>query len=212
MNKIENFWDKASKGYDKSEARFEYIHNMTRENAKNHLDISNVVLDYGCGTGTKSCELASYVKEIYAIDISAEMVEAARNKAASHNIENVHFSQATIFDNEYEDESFDVIFAFNMLHTVDNPSHVVQRIHELLKPNGLLISTTPCLGGRKSLLVSMQIHLVRILSKIGIIPITLRQYRSSDLDSLLKKEDFQIVVAEEFYKEASSYFVVLRKA
>lgn len=212
MNKTENFWDKASKGYDKSEARFEYIHNMTRENAKNHLDISNVVLDYGCGTGTKSCELASYVKEIHAIDISAEMVEAARHKAASHNIENVHFSQATIFDNEYEDESFDVIFAFNMLHTVDNPSDVVQRIHELLKPNGLLISTTPCLGGRKSLLVSMQIHLVRILSKIGIIPITIRQYRSSDLDSLLNKEDFQIVVAEEFYKEASSYFVVLRKA
>jgi len=58
----------------------------------------------------------------------------------------------------------------------------------------------------------MQIHLVRILSKIGIIPITIRQYRSSDLDSLLNKEDFQIVVAEEFYKEASSYFVVLRKA
>ncbi|KDN28002.1 hypothetical protein VFDL14_24210 [Vibrio fortis] len=212
MNKTENFWDKASKGYDKSEARFEYIHNMTRENAKKYLDISNVVLDYGCGTGTKSCELASYVKEIHAIDISAEMIESARNKAASQNIENVHFSQATIFDNEYEDESFDVIFAFNMLHTVENPSHVVQRIHELLKPDGLLISTTPCLGGRKSLLVSMQIHLVGILSKIGVIPISIRQYRSSDLDSLLKKEDFQIVVAEEFYMEATSYFVVLRKA
>ncbi|MCZ8488391.1 methyltransferase domain-containing protein [Vibrio lentus] len=48
------------------------------------------------------------------------MVEAAKNKAANNNIENVHFAQATIFDNEYN-ESFDVIFAFNMLHTVGNP-------------------------------------------------------------------------------------------
>lgn len=212
MNKTENFWDKASKGYDKSEARFEYIHNITRENAKNHLDSSNIVLDYGCGTGTKACELASHVKEIHGIDISAEMVESAKSKAVNSNVENVHFVQATIFDNEYEKESFDVIFAFNMLHTVDNPHHVAQRIKELLKPNGLLISATPCLGGRKSLMVSMQIYLVRLLSKIGVIPITIRQYRSSDLDSLLKENDFQIIETEEIYKDASSYFIVAKKA
>ncbi|MFA0570686.1 class I SAM-dependent methyltransferase [Vibrio gallaecicus] len=212
MNKTENFWNKASKGYDKSEARFEFIHNMTRKYAKKHLDASNVVLDYGCGTGTKSCELASYVKEIHAIDISKAMVESARNKATNSNIENVHFTQATIFDSRYENESFDVIFAFNMLHTVDKPHHVVQRIHELLKPNGLLISSTPCLREKKSLLVTMQIHLVRILSKIGIIPITIREYRRSDLDSLLGKGDFQTVEAKEIYKGASSYFIVARKA
>ncbi len=212
MNKTENFWNKASKGYDKSEARFEFIHNMTRKYAEKYLDASNIVLDYGCGTGTKSCELASHVKEIHAIDISKAMVESARNKAANSNIENVHFTQATIFDSRYENESFDVIFAFNMLHTVDKPHHVVQRIHELLKPNGLLISSTPCLGGRKSLLVTMQIHLVRILSKIGIIPITIREYRRSDLDSLLGKGDFKTVEAKEIYKGASSYFIVARKA
>ena len=211
MNKTENFWNKASKGYDKSEARFEFIHNTTRKYAEKYLDASNIVLDYGCGTGTKSCELASHVKEIHAIDISKAMVESARNKAANSNIENVHFTQATIFDSRYENESFDVIFAFNMLHTVDKPHHVVQRIHELLKPNGLLISSTPCLGGRKSLLVTMQIHLVRILSKIGIIPITIREYRRSDLDSLLGKGDFKTVEAKEIYKGASSYFIVARK-
>jgi ubiquinone biosynthesis O-methyltransferase len=212
MNKTESFWDKTSKDYDKSEARFEYIHNKTRENTKKYLDVSNVVLDYGCGTGTKSCELASQVKEIHAIDISSEMIEVAKSKAANSNIENINFVQTTIFDKKYKQESFDVIFAFNMLHTVDNPHHVVQRIYELLKPNGLLISTTPCLDGRKSLLVSMQIYLVRILSKLGIIPITIRRYRSSDLDNLMEKGDFQIVETEEVYKGASSYFVVARKA
>ncbi|MBM7035225.1 class I SAM-dependent methyltransferase [Vibrio ulleungensis] len=211
MDKTESFWDKASKDYDKSEARFEYIHNMTRANSIKHLNKSYVALDYGCGTGTKSCELASYVKEIHAIDISAEMVKSARRKAADCNIENVHFSQATIFSNDYEHGSFDVIFAFNMLHTIDNPGHVLKKIYELLKPNGLLISSTPCLGGKKSLLVKLQMYLVKVLSKTGAIPISIRQYRRSDLDRLLGELEFDIVQAEEIFRDASSYFVVARK-
>ena len=51
MNKSEEFWDKASKNYDKTEERFEYIHSKSRENTKKYLKDSNIVLDYGCGTG-----------------------------------------------------------------------------------------------------------------------------------------------------------------
>ena len=75
MNKPEKFWDGASKNYDKTEERFEYIHSKSRENTKKYLDSSNVVLDYGCGTGTTSCEIANHVKEIHAIDISSKMIE-----------------------------------------------------------------------------------------------------------------------------------------
>ncbi len=212
MNKTKSFWDKASKNYDKSEERFEYIHNKTRENTKKYLGINNVVLDYGCGTGTKSCELASQVKEIHAIDISSEMIELAKTKAASSRIENINFDHTTIFDKQFRNESFDVILAFNMLHTIDNPHDVIRRIYELLKPDGLFISATPCLNGRKSFIVDMQIYLVRFLSKFGIIPITIRRYKSSDLDYLIENGDFQKVAAQEVYKEASSYFVVAKKA
>ncbi len=31
MNKSEEFWDRASKNYDKTEERFEYIHSKSRE-------------------------------------------------------------------------------------------------------------------------------------------------------------------------------------
>ena len=72
MSKSKKFWDKASKNYDKTEERFEYIHQKSRENTKKHLESSNVVLDYGCGTGTTACEIANDVKEIYAIDISSK--------------------------------------------------------------------------------------------------------------------------------------------
>ena len=210
--KAEDFWDKASKNYDKTEERFEYIHTKTRKNTKKYLNNDYIVLDYGCGTGTTSCELASQVKEIHAIDISSKMIEIAEEKAVVSKIENVNFVQADIFDQRYKKESFDTILAFNMLHTVPNPQNVMQRIYELLKPEGLFISVTPCLRDKMSFLVNVQIQLVRILCKIGIIPIPIRRLKSSELDDLIANGDFHSIETEEVYKGASSYFVAAKKS
>ena len=82
-NKAKGFWDTASKDYDKTEERFEYIHSKSRENTKKYLNSSDIVLDYGCGTGTTYCELANRVKEIHAVDISSKMIEIAKRKAVA---------------------------------------------------------------------------------------------------------------------------------
>lgn len=211
MSKTKNFWDTASKNYDKTEERFEYIHQKSRENTKKHVESSNVVLDYGCGTGTTACEIANDVKEIYAIDISPKMIEISKGKAAEKNIENVTFAQGDIFDENLKKESFDRILAFNMLHTIPNPEKVTKRINELLKPDGLFISVTPSLGEKMSFLVGLQIRLVQILCKIGIIPIPIRRLKNSDLDNLIAKGNFQTVDSEKIYKGVSSYFVVAKK-
>lgn len=211
MNKAEEFWDKASKNYDKTEERFEGIHIKSRENTKKYLKGSDIVLDYGCGTGTSSCEFANKVKEIHAIDISSKMIEIAKEKAFVSTVENVNFVQADIFDKRYKKESFDAILAFNMLHTVPNPQNVMQRIYELLKPEGLFISVTPCLRDKMSFLVNVQIQLVRILCKIGIIPIPIRRLKSSELDDLIVNGDFQTIETEEIYKGVSSYFIAAKK-
>ncbi|MDO7674104.1 MAG: class I SAM-dependent methyltransferase [Reinekea forsetii] len=211
MNKAENFWDKASKNYDKTEERFNYIHEKSRENTKRFLKDSDTVLDYGCGTGTASCQFSSLVKDIYAIDISSEMIAISQAKAAHGKIENVNFEQADIFDGKYSKESYDVILAFNMLHTVPNPQNVVLQINELLKPEGLFISVTPCLRQKMSFFVNLQIQLVRVLCKLGLIPIPIRRVTSSEVESILKAGGFQTVESEEIYKDASSYFVVAKK-
>ncbi len=207
MNKLEEFWDKASKNYDKTEERFEYIHSKSRENAKKYFNSSDIVLDYGCGTGTISCEFSNQVKEIHAIDISSEMIEIAKKKAVAGQVENVHFAQTDIFDERYKEASFDTVLAFNMLHTVSNPQEALQRIRELLKPEGLFISVTPCLRDKMSFAVNAQIQLVRILCKTGIIPIPIRRLKSSELDGLLADEGFKSIETEEIYKGASSYFI-----
>jgi 2-polyprenyl-3-methyl-5-hydroxy-6-metoxy-1,4-benzoquinol methylase len=211
MSKLEAFWDGASKNYDKTEERFEYIHSKSRENTKKFLKGGDTVLDYGCGTGTAACLFSAFVKEIQAIDISSKMIDLAREKAAVANIENVSFAQGDIFDSQYSNESFDVILAFNMLHTVPNPQAVILRAKELLKPNGLFISVTPCLRQRMSFLVRLQIQFVSVLCKLGLIPIPIRRITSSDVESLLAVGGLQILESEEIYKDASSYFVVAKK-
>ena len=211
MSKSEEFWDGASKNYDKTEERFEYIHGRSRENTRKFLKGSDTVLDYGCGTGTAACQFSSHVKEIHAIDISSQMIEIAKEKAAVANVENVSFEQSDIFDSRYSNESYDVILAFNMLHTVPSPQDVMLRINELLKPDGLFISVTPCLRQKMSFLVNLQIQLVRVLCKLGLIPIPIRRINSSEVESLLEVGGFQSVESEEIYKDASSYFVVAKK-
>ena len=69
-----------------------------------------------------------------------------------------------------------------MLHTVPKPQEVMKRIHELLKPEGLVITVTPCLRDKLSFLVGMQIKLVQVLCGVGIIPIPIRRLKSSDLE------------------------------
>lgn len=211
MNKTEKFWDGASKNHDKTEERFEYIHSRSREKTKRFLKDGDLVLDYGCGTGTAACQFAGRVKEVHAIDISSKMIELAREKAAVAKVQNISFEQADIFDSKYANESYDVILAFNMLHTVPNPQDVVLRVNELLKPDGLFISVTPCLRQKMSFLVNLQIQFVSVLCKLGLIPIPIRRITSSEVESLLEAARFKTVESEEIYKDASSYFVVAKK-
>jgi len=212
MRKAKDFWDKSAGNYDKTEERFEHIHRTARERAKKYLKDSDVVLDYGCGTGTVACEFADSVKEIHAIDISTGMIELAKEKAAAGNVENVDFVPTDIFDERYKKESFDVVLAFNMLHTISDPHSVTQRIHELLKPDGTFISVTPCLRDKMSFAVNAQIQLVRILVKIGIIPVPIRRLKSSELDDLMADGNFETIDTESIYQGASSYFMVAKKA
>ena len=149
--------------------------------------------------------------KFHAIDISSKMIAISKEKAALGKIENVNFEQSDIFDKKYSSEYYDVILAFNMLHTVPSPQDVTQRINEILNPDGLFISVTPCLRQKMSFLVNLQIQLVRVLCKIGLIPIPIRRITSSEVDDLLIANGFQVVESEEIYKGASSYFVVAKK-
>ncbi len=47
MSDPQEFWNASAGNYDRTEERFEYIHQRSRERARRHLSLDDVVLDYG---------------------------------------------------------------------------------------------------------------------------------------------------------------------
>ena len=149
-NKAEKFWDRTADYYDKEEKKDELTYRKLIEIAKKYLKVSDIVLDFGCGTGLICNEIADSVNMVYAIDISSKMIDIAKNKAANRKIQNINYIYTTIFDERFKEDSFDVILVFNVLHLLDDSQKVIQRIYELLKPEGYIISATPCMGEKPS--------------------------------------------------------------
>jgi 2-polyprenyl-3-methyl-5-hydroxy-6-metoxy-1,4-benzoquinol methylase len=206
MNKTEKFWDRIAKGYDTQVIKLDETEAKTVEMAKKHLNNSDVVLDYGCGPGAMTSEMAKEVKEIHGIDISSSMIEIAKRIATERNIENIHYAQGTIFDQSYKQESFNVILAFNILHLLEDIHEVMPRINELLKQGGKFLSITPSMGTKRSLLGV----LLSLLSKIGIIPYTNIPTRS-ELEGFITYGNFQVVEIVELQRNPSNYFIAAEK-
>ncbi len=205
MNRSEKFWDKMANNYDREEKKDEQTYIKIIEKTKMYLKISDIVLDYGCGTGLISNEIADNVKVIHAIDTSSKMIEIAKRKADGRKIENIDYAHSTIFDERYKRGSFDVILVFYILHLLEDPHKVMQRINELLKPGGLIISATPCMGEKTFLSI-----LLSLVSKIGLIP-SIRSFKISELEDSIANGNFEIVETECLHQSSYQYFIVAKK-
>lgn len=206
MNKSEKFWDRQADGYDPQDQSGDEEFIKALDKTKSHLRSDDIVLDFACGGGTSTCELAGYVKEIYGIDTSSRMIAVAIQRAEHLNIENAHFSQATLFDERCEKGSFDVILAFYILHLLENAQEDIDRINELLKPGGLFISATACLSEHRSF-VSLSMKLV---SKIGLVPY-LNPLKITELEDSIVEGGFEIMETEALIQSPSQYYVVAKK-
>lgn len=205
MNKSERFWDQTASRYDQLEKKDEPTYAKMINKTKTHLRASDIVLDCGCGTGRISNEIAGYVKGIQAIDISSNMIKIAENKAKERNIANITYAHTTIFDERYKKGSFDVILAFHVLHLSEDEHIVLQRMHELLKPGGLWISATPCVG-EKIFLRS----LLFLAGQIGLVP-KIRSFKIRHFIHAIERGNFSVVESDSLKKRSREYFIVARK-
>ena len=206
MNTSEKFWDKISAKYDHQLKRYEQTYLKTIENTKKYLDKIDIVLDYACGTGVIPVEIADSVKEIHAVDIASKMIDVARRKADERNLQNIRFAQTDIFDDRFMEKSFDVVFAFNILYLLSDVRNVLIRIHALLKPGGMFISATDCLGEKKTVVNTLKY----MLSKIGILPF-MYMLKIHELETLITDAHFKIIETEKLSNTSSNYFIVAKK-
>lgn len=90
------------------------------------------VLDLGCGDGTLAVEIEKYGANVIAVDLSAEMVEKAREKGVD-----AHVMSATQLP--YVD-AFDAVFSNAVLHWVKDSEEAVKNIHKILKSSGRFVA------------------------------------------------------------------------
>lgn len=141
------FWNMRSRTYDQqSGEEYAQAYEKTVSNTLKYLTGEARVLEFACGTGITTVAIAPHVSFVRAIDISDEMVGKAREKIQALGLSNVELSQTDLFDPCLEEGSFDAVTAFNVLLYVENRAQVLERIRSLLKPGGMFLSATDCLG------------------------------------------------------------------
>lgn len=144
-----DFWNKRASVYDAQvEAFYQDAYEKTVQRSLSYLHLQDLVLEFACGTGIVTCRIAPHVSHVKAIDIADEMVFQTQEKIKKYGLTNVDASHLDLFDPSLIPGSFDAVMGFNVLLYVDNFDQVMERIHTLLKPGGVFLSATDCLGGR----------------------------------------------------------------
>lgn len=97
------------------------------------------LLDVGCGPGTITAGLARAVApgEVVGIEIVAEVLDQAREHAEREGLTNVRFEEASVYELPYEDASFDVVHAHQVLQHLTRPVDAAREVLRVLKPGGL---------------------------------------------------------------------------
>ncbi len=204
MHKDEKFWDRIASKFDKIEAN-DIAYKIFIEKARGYLKADDTVLDFGCGTGLICNKISENVGFIQAIDISTKMIDICKFKALEHKIKNINFERITIFDEKFKAGSFDAIIAFNIFHLLEEPQKYFQRINQILKPGGLIISSTPCMS--EALLLN---SVLKVSSFIGLTP-KLNSFTSSEMEHLLLNESFKTVVLNRIKPKSPIYICILEK-
>lgn len=207
MKSADKFWNKMSHNYDfQVNSKYAQTYDETIKITQKYLKNSDVVLDLGCGTGITTIKLAADVKKIDAIDISENMIDIAKSKANKHGLSNIEFGVLDIYSEKLKKGSYDVIMAFNILYFIKDLNKLLYRVNELLKPDGIFISSTDCLGEKQTLTIMIQ----SLLSKMGLIPY-IKKLKISELKEMITANNFSVVEAQNLYDSPPNYYIAAKR-
>lgn len=207
MDREAKFWSNIAQRYSQSKISDMETYEKKLEITRSYFHPDASILEIGCGTGSTALLHAPHVRQVRATDIAPGMIEIAREKAEAEGIKNISFEVATAEGVDVEDGSLDMVLALNLLHLVNDRDAVINRIHKMLKPGGVFISSTACLSGAWWLMRPL-LAIGRMLGKVPIVKFFSRKaYLAS-----LKAVGFTIEQDWQPEGVGKAYFVVAKKA
>jgi phosphatidylethanolamine/phosphatidyl-N-methylethanolamine N-methyltransferase len=96
------------------------------------------VLEVGVGTGINA---SLYPRDctVTGIDLSAPMLEKARDRIVRKGIRNVRLLEMDAADLKFADDTFDIVYAPYLISVVPDPVTVVREMHRVCRPGGRII-------------------------------------------------------------------------
>jgi ArsR family transcriptional regulator len=97
------------------------------------------VVDFGCGTGVLTVEMARWAKRVVAIDANSEVLSKAKERAQRAGVSNVTFLREDLHRLSLPDARKELVVISQSLHHVEDPRTVLSEAARILKPGGRLV-------------------------------------------------------------------------
>ncbi len=201
-----DYWDKLAERYSRSPVKDTAAHQRLIDKSRHYLSPRDRVLDLGCATGTNTLLLAPHVDRIVGVDLSPAMIGVARGGGLKDGIKNARFLQADFHQLLVETDGYDAITGFRLLHLIEDLPAFLSVVHKALKPGGVFVSHTVCLGERSAYLKPFIFAMRRFLGAPHLSFLT-----TKIIEDGLLSAGFEVVESEGFPDNAPARFVAAIK-
>jgi arsenite methyltransferase len=123
------------------EATVESFAGVANHWALGRVEPGSVVLDLGCGAGTDlliAAQMTGPTGRVIGVDMTATMLERARQSATEMGLDNVQLHEALIEALPLDDGSVDVVISNGVIDLVPDKDAVLDEIDRVLRPGGRL--------------------------------------------------------------------------
>jgi ubiquinone/menaquinone biosynthesis C-methylase UbiE len=183
-------------------------------------------LDFGCGIGRISFVLSKYFNEVYALDISKEMLKIAENIKVEWKVNNVNFfhfgGDVLHFDSGY----FDFVICILVLQHIPQVLTIKKLLKELLRVNGgiAVIQIPNYIRIINSLKLSFKrylYYLFRILGtnpatllKMKLYPVVMNYISEDEVKKIIVESNSKVILCERSIENGvdnRTYFIIREK-
>lgn len=205
IEKESRFWNFFSTKYDRFinitlNATYQQLYQLLKTDVAG----TGKILEVATGTGLLAFEICNNVKSINAIDISPEMIKVASEKQKQRNISNITFEVGDSCNLVFEDGTFDVVIASNVLHLLFEPEKSIAEIRRVLKPDGIAILPTFCHAENfKSRIISNFMSLFSFRAR--------NKWTTKSFESFVSKNSFKIVKSEIIFGKIPLLYLLTEK-
>lgn len=145
---VEEFWDKSSCGEDlylsgRDKEAYD-SHSLKRYELEGYLiePLANFestkdkrVLEIGIGLGADHQKFAEAGAELYGIDLTERAIYHTKNRFELSSLNSI-IEKGDAENLDFENDSFDVVYSWGVLHHSPDTQKAVQEVYRVLKPGG----------------------------------------------------------------------------